>query len=100
MANIIQNMAGMGDMTEQVIATDFLIASKSAIKNYAAAIAETTTPEVKNALHRQLDDAINTHDKISTYMMNKGYYNAFDPQAQMSKDREASDTVMKLNQSM
>ena len=97
MANIIQNMAGMSDMTEQVIATDFLVASKSAIKNYAAALAETTTPAVKNALHKQLEDAICTHERISTYMMNHGYYNAFDPQAQMSKDREASETVMKID---
>ncbi len=97
MANIIQNMAGMADMTEQVIASDFLVASKSAIKNYAAAIAETTTPEVKNALRKQLDDAINSHERISTYMMNHGYYNAYDPQAQLSMDREASETVMKIN---
>lgn len=97
MASIIQNMAGMGDMTEQVIATDLLIASKNAIKNYAAALAETTTPNVKNALRRQLEDALNSHDKISTYMMNRGYYNAYEPQAQMSIDREASDTVMSLN---
>lgn len=98
MASIIQNMAGMADMTEQVIATDLLIASKSAIKNYASALAETTTPEVKNTLRRQLDDAFNANDRISTYMMNKGYYNAFEPQAQMSMDRQASDTVMNINQ--
>jgi similar to spore coat protein len=90
-------MAGMADMTEQVIASDFLMASKSAIKNYAAALTETTTIEVKNALHKQLEDAINSHERISTFMMNKGYYNAYDPQAQMSMDREASDTVMKIN---
>ena len=98
MANIIQNMAGMADMTEQVIATDLLLGSKSAIKNYAAAIAESTTPEVCNALHRQLDDAINMHEKISTYMMNKGYYNAYDPKAQMNMDKQASSVVMGLNQ--
>lgn len=98
MASIIQNIAGMGDMTEQVIATDLLISSKNAIKNYASALAETTTPEVKNTLRRQLDDAINAHGRISTYMMNKGYYNAYEPQAQMSMDRQASDTVMNINQ--
>jgi similar to spore coat protein len=98
MANLIQNMAGMGNLTEQVIATDFLVASKNAIKNYAAAIAEATTPEVTNTLRSQLDDAINTHERISTYMMNKGYYNAFDPQQQFAMDRQASDTVMKLGQ--
>jgi similar to spore coat protein len=97
MAGIIQNMAGMGDLTEQVIATDLLISSKNAIKNYAAALAESTTPEVTNTLRRQLDDAINAHSRISTYMMNKGYYNAYEPQAQMSMDRQASDTVMGIN---
>ena len=96
MANLIQNIAGMADMTEQVIATDLLIASKSAIKNYSAAIAETTTPEVTNTLRRQLDDAINAHGRISTYMMNKGYYNAFDPQAQMGMDRMASDKIINM----
>ena len=89
-------MAGMSDMTEQVIATDLLLGTKSAIKNYAAAISEATTPEVRNALHKQLDDAINMQDRVSTYMMNKGYYNAYDPQAQINMDRAASDTVMKL----
>lgn len=98
MAGIIQNMAGMSDMTEQVIATDLLIASKSAIKSYAAAIAEATTPEVTNTLHKQLDDAINAHGRITSYMMNKGYYNAYDPQAQMSMDRQASEMVMNINQ--
>ncbi len=96
MAGIIQNMAGMGDMTEQVIATDLLLGTKTAIKNYAAAISETTTPEVRNTLHKQLNDAISMQDKVSTYMMNKGYYNAYDPEAQMNMDRAASDTVMKL----
>lgn len=98
MAGIIQNMAGMADMTEQVIATDLLLGAKSAIKNYAAAISETTTPEVKDVLRRQMDDAINAHSKISTYMMNKGYYNAYEPQAQLSMDRQASETVMNINQ--
>ncbi len=97
MAGIIQNMAGMADMTEQVIATDLLISSKTAIKNYAAAIAEATTPEVTDTLRRQLDDAIDTHQRISTYMMNKGYYNAYEPQAQISMDRQAADTVMRMD---
>lgn len=98
MAGFIQNMAGMADMTEQVIATDLMIASKSAIKNYAAALAETTTPEVTNALHRQLDDAINSHGRITTFMMNKGYYNAYDPQSQINMDKQASGVVMNMGQ--
>lgn len=96
MAGLIQNMAGLGDLTEQIIATDLLMASKSAIKNYAAALTESTTPEVTNALKKQLEDAINAKEKISTYMMNMGYYNAYDPKDQFAKDNEAADNVMKL----
>lgn len=96
MANIIQNMAGMGDMTEQVIATDFLLASKTAIKNYAAALAETATPAVRDILRRQFDVAVGTHERITNYMMSKGYYHAYNPEEQIRVDMKASDTVMNL----
>lgn len=98
MANMIQNMAGMGDMTEQVIATDFLIASKTAIKNYAAALAETASPEVRDALRRQFDVAVGTHERITNYMMSKGYYHAYNPEEQIRVDMKAADTVMGLQQ--
>jgi similar to spore coat protein len=94
MANIIQNMAGMGSMTDQVIATDFLLASKQAIKNYAAAIAETASPQVRDVLTRQLTAAIGTHTKITNYMMESGYYHAFNPNEQIKVDMQATETVM------
>jgi similar to spore coat protein len=98
MTNIIQNMAGMGNMTEQVIATDFLIASKTAIRNYATALSETATPEVRDTLRRQFDVAVGTHERITNYMMNKGYYHAYNPQEQIRVDMKATDTVLGLQQ--
>jgi similar to spore coat protein len=38
MAGFIQTIAGMSDMTEQVIATDFLISAKAAVQNYAIVV--------------------------------------------------------------
>jgi len=98
--NILQNLIGMGDMTEQVIATDFLLAAKSGVKNYAAAISETATPEVREVLRRQLSDAIETHERISNYMIDKGYYNVYDPHQQLMVDLDSVETVMKLNQKL
>ena len=98
MVNMLQNMVGMGNMTELVIATDFLLASKTAIKTYAAAIAEASTPEVTNTLRRQLDVAINSHERITNYMMDQGYYHPYNPQAQMKVDMQACETVLSLNQ--
>jgi similar to spore coat protein len=98
MTNIIQNMAGMGNMTEQVIATDFLLGSKAAILSYAAALAETATPEVRDTLRRHFDVAVGTHERITNYMMNKGYYHAYNPQEQIRVDMKAADTVLGLQQ--
>lgn len=96
MGNILQNLAGMGDMTEQVIATDFLISAKASVRNYAMAISETTTPEVREVLRRHLDAAIDTYEKIADYLMNKGYYHANNPQEQLQVDIEAADTVLNM----
>lgn len=94
--NILQNLAGMADMTEQVIATDFLLASKAAVKNYAVAISEVTTPEVRAVLRRQLSVAIDTHENITRYMMNNGYYHVYNPQEQLRLDIKTADTALKL----
>jgi similar to spore coat protein len=94
MANMVQNIAGMGNMTEQVVATDFLLASKTAIKNYAAALAETASPQVRDILRKQMDVAIGTHERITNYMMSKGYYHAYNPDEQIRIDMKAADTVM------
>lgn len=94
--NILQSLAGMKDMTEQVIATDFLIAAKSTVRNYAIALSETRTPEVREVLRRQLDSAIDTHEKTLKFMMSKGYYHVNDPQEQFIVDMNTANTALKL----
>lgn len=39
---LIESLTGMNKMSDQVIATDFLIAAKSGVRNYAIALTETT----------------------------------------------------------
>lgn len=98
MNHIIQNMMGMGGMTDQVIATDFLISAKAGVRNYAVAITETATPELKTALRAQLNDAIATHEKITAYMMAKGYYHPHDLSEQLQVDLTVGDTALNLAQ--
>ena len=61
-------------------------------------MAETASPEVRDALRRQFDVAVGTHEKITNYMMDKGYYHAYNPQEQIRVDMKAADTVMGLQQ--
>ncbi|NRD76262.1 spore coat protein [Bacillus sp. BRMEA1] len=96
MNSLIQNLMGMGGMTDQVIATDFLISAKAGVRNYAAAITETTTLELKAALREQLNDAIATHEKITNYMMAKGYYHPHNLSEQLQLDLSVSETALNL----
>ena len=98
MNGLIESLTGMSKMTDQVIATDFLISAKSGVQNYAVAITETTSPEVRVILKKQLQDAIATHEKISNYMMKKGYYNAYDMQEQYKLDMKTTDTALNLTE--
>ena len=98
MNQLIQNLMGMGGMTDQVIATDFLISAKAGIRNYAVAITETGTPELKTSLREQLNTAIATHEKITNYMIARGFYHPHDLTEQLQVDLTITDTALKLAQ--
>lgn len=96
MNGIIESLTGMNKLSDQVIATDFLISAKSGVRNYSIALTETYSPEIRVALKKHLDDAINTHETISNYMMKKGYYHAYNMQEQFEVDMKTTDTALKL----
>ncbi|MED4336211.1 spore coat protein [Bacillus licheniformis] len=83
MNEFIQNMTGMGAMTEQVIAT---------------AITETSSPEVRETLKQYLNDAIDTHEQITNYMISKGYYHPANLSEQIQIDTKAAETAKDLPQ--
>lgn len=99
MNGLIEGLTGLNKMTDQVIATDFLISAKSAVQNYAVAITETTSPEVKIILKKQLKDAIVTHKKILDYMIKQGYYSPYNMQEQYKVDMKTTDTALNLAES-
>lgn len=87
-------MNNMNGMTDQVIASDLLIASKSAIKDSAAALTESATPEVRMVLRKHLDDAILQHENVSKYMITNGYYDPYNLQNQISIDQQNASNSM------
>lgn len=92
-----KDMAGAGDLDDAMIAADFLLAAKTGMKNYAAALSETVSPEVHDVLKRHFDTAVNTHVAITNYMMRNGYYHAFDPEEQFIMDERAAERVLRLD---
>ncbi len=96
MNSLIESLTGLNKLSDQVIATDFLISAKSGVQNYAIALTETTSSEVRSELRKQLNDAIIAHETISNYMIKKGYYNAYDMSAQLDVALQVTDSALKL----
>ncbi|WP_068791780.1 spore coat protein [Brevibacillus laterosporus] len=86
MNSFIENLTGINTMTDQVIASDLLLAAKTAVRNYAVALTEVATPDVRTILHKQLDDA-------------KGYYHAYNVNEQIQMDMKTTETTLNLPES-
>lgn len=88
-----EEMAMVDDL---VIATDLLVTAKAGVRNLAVAITETATPSVKKLLRRELDNAIDTHDKIAQYMIKNEMYHAYDIDEQIEHDLKKADIALKI----
>lgn len=77
-------------LDDQIIAGDLLIDAKLAVRNYANALTETYSSDVHSVLTRQLNDAIDSYQKISKFMLEKKYFNSLELQRQtMTGDKHA-----------
>ncbi|MDF2963692.1 MAG: spore coat protein [Paenibacillus sp.] len=97
MNTLVENMTGMNSMTDQVIASDLLISAKSGVKSYAIALTESTTPEVRQMLRKQLDQAITAHEQISNYMIQNGYYHPTQVKQQIQLDLQNAQIALSLS---
>jgi similar to spore coat protein len=96
MMDFLQNLVGLGGLTDQVVAMDLLISAKSCVRNYAMALTETGTPEIKATLAKHLEEAIDFHEKISTYMIERGWYHPWNVSEQIRLDQQNIQTALNL----
>jgi similar to spore coat protein len=94
MNTLLEHLTGLHTMTDQVIAMDFLIAAKSGVRNYAMAVTEAVTPEIKATLTKQLEEAIDMHKRISMYMMERGWYQPWNVKEQFQFDLQNIQTAL------
>jgi len=90
-------MTGLHVLTDDVIAMDFLMNAKSGVRNYAMAVTECATPEVKQIMMKQLDEAIDTHEKISNYMVKHGLSHPYQIPEQIQLDLKNIQTAMNIS---
>ena len=96
MNTILEHLTGLNTMTDQVVAMDFLISLKTGVRNYAVAITEAATPELRQTLDRQMEDAIAMHERMTAYMMQKGWYHPYNPVEQIQLDLKNIQTALAI----
>ncbi|KZE67665.1 spore gernimation protein GerQ [Fictibacillus phosphorivorans] len=96
MNSFIENLTGMDALSDQVVAMDLLIAAKSGVRNYAMAVTEAGTPEIKEMLTRHLEEAIELHDQVSVYMVEKEWYHAWNTDEQIDLNLLNMKTALNL----
>ncbi|KKB33471.1 spore coat protein [Bacillus thermotolerans] len=65
-------------VADSFLAGDLLSFAKAAVRNYGVAITETATPALRQILKKQLNQAIDSHERIYRYMYKNGLYPSYD----------------------
>ena len=92
----VRNAEGMPKLTDTTLSMAFLLNAKTGVRNYAIALSETASPEVRTILRNQLNQAICMHEEISTLMMEKGWFHPIHLEMQFRMDIESSQTASEI----
>lgn len=93
---VLEYITGMNTLTDGIIATDMLLSAKSGVRNYAMAVTEAATPEIRETLSLQLEEALDLYEEIVTYMITKGLYHPWNVKEQLLMDLRNTETVLNL----
>ncbi|NGM82713.1 spore coat protein [Paenibacillus sp. 7124] len=93
---ILERITGLSTLTDEVITMDFLITAKSGVRNYAMAVTECATPEVKSVLVKQLEEAIDLYEMIADYMVRRGLYHPHNLNEQVQLDLQNIQTALNI----
>jgi similar to spore coat protein len=59
------------------------------------AITDTVTPEIKATLMRQLEDAMDLHERVAAYLTDKGIYHPWNVDEQIAVDLANIELALK-----
>lgn len=89
------NALNVPELADMTFAMEFLVRAKDGVRNTAAALTETVTPEARALLRTQLRQGIALHQEITELMVRKKWFHPHDLTEQYRLDQlSASNTVM------
>ena len=90
------NSVGMPEKIDSVIALDLLLTVKEAIRNYAVALTETASPEVRTTIRNQMEAAIDYQTEVAELMMKKKWFHPYDVREQQNLDLIAAQNAIDI----
>ncbi|WP_078551789.1 spore coat protein [Bacillus alkalicellulosilyticus] len=90
------NSVGMPEQADSSLALDLLLTAKTAVRNYAVALTEATSPDARRIIQKQLDIAIDYHIEVSDLMVKKKWFHPFNMDEQKLIDLKASQTAVDI----
>ncbi|KGA95504.1 spore coat protein GerQ [Alkalihalobacillus alcalophilus ATCC 27647 = CGMCC 1.3604] len=90
------NSVGMPEQADSGIALDLLLTAKEAVRTYAIALTEATSPELRMTLRNQMELAIDYHEEVSKLMMKKKWFHPYNISEQKKLDLQAAQTAVDI----
>lgn len=87
---------GMPDKADAAFALDFLLSVKNGIRNYSFALTETSSPEIRNTLFKQMEESMDLHAELSDLMISKGWLYSHDVGKQVELDLRSADMALDI----
>ncbi|MBW5446312.1 spore coat protein [Cohnella sp. CFH 77786] len=90
------NSVGMADMADSSFCLEFAMRAKNGVRNLAAALTETASPDVRLVLREQLADALALHEEISKLMVEKHWLHPYEVGEQFQMDLKSAETTVRI----
>ncbi|SDH68421.1 Coat F domain-containing protein [Alteribacillus persepolensis] len=90
------NSVGMPEQVDSAIALDLLISVKEAVRNYAIALTESASPEVRTTIRNQMEAAMDYQAEVVDLMVKKKWFYPNDTGTQQALDMQAAQTAVEI----
>jgi len=90
------NSVGMPEKIDSVIALDLLLTVKEGIRNYAVALTETASPEVRTTIRNQMEAALDYQTEVTQLMIEKKWFHPYDVSEQLALDLVAAQNAIDI----
>ncbi|MER2030989.1 MAG: spore coat protein [Solibacillus sp.] len=92
------NSVGMPELTDSGVALEFLLTTKTGIRNLSIALTETASPALQKIMRTQLDVMIDLYFEISELMMEKEWLKPFNLEDQKELDIKSAENAINIAQ--